>query len=91
MPPRAFKHIGLYVYRRDTLLTLARLAPTPLEDAEMLEQLDRELNADGVHLAFVEMRSRLQRLVQRYGLFATIDRDHFYPTIGVAIDEISRG
>ncbi len=34
-----FKHIGLYVYRRDFLLTFARLAPTPLERAEQLEQL----------------------------------------------------
>ncbi|HUI26438.1 MAG TPA: 3-deoxy-manno-octulosonate cytidylyltransferase, partial [Candidatus Kryptonia bacterium] len=35
----AHKHIGLYVYRRDFLLTFARLAPTPLEQAEQLEQL----------------------------------------------------
>jgi 3-deoxy-manno-octulosonate cytidylyltransferase (CMP-KDO synthetase) len=34
-----YKHIGLYVYRRDFLLTLARLEPTPLERAEALEQL----------------------------------------------------
>ena len=34
-----FKHIGLYVYRRDFLLTLAALPPTPLEEAEVLEQL----------------------------------------------------
>ena len=34
-----FKHIGLYVYRRDFLLTLARLPRTPLERAESLEQL----------------------------------------------------
>jgi 3-deoxy-manno-octulosonate cytidylyltransferase (CMP-KDO synthetase) len=34
-----YKHIGLYVYRRDFLLELARLAPTPLEEAEQLEQL----------------------------------------------------
>jgi 3-deoxy-manno-octulosonate cytidylyltransferase (CMP-KDO synthetase) len=33
------KHTGLYVYRRDFLLTYARLAPTPLEGAELLEQL----------------------------------------------------
>jgi 3-deoxy-manno-octulosonate cytidylyltransferase (CMP-KDO synthetase) len=33
------KHIGLYVYRRDFLLAFARLAPTPLEQAEGLEQL----------------------------------------------------
>jgi len=35
----AHKHIGLYVYRREFLLTLARLEPTPLEQAEKLEQL----------------------------------------------------
>jgi 3-deoxy-manno-octulosonate cytidylyltransferase (CMP-KDO synthetase) len=35
----ARKHIGLYVYRRDALLRFARLAPTPLEQAESLEQL----------------------------------------------------
>jgi 3-deoxy-manno-octulosonate cytidylyltransferase (CMP-KDO synthetase) len=32
-------HIGLYVYRRDVLLRLAALAPTPLERLEGLEQL----------------------------------------------------
>ncbi len=34
-----YKHIGLYAYRRDFLLRFARLAPTPLERAEKLEQL----------------------------------------------------
>lgn len=35
----AQRHIGLYAYRRDFLLQFARLAPTPLERAEKLEQL----------------------------------------------------
>lgn len=34
-----FKHIGLYVYRRNFLLKFARLSPTPLERREKLEQL----------------------------------------------------
>ena len=58
--------------------------------AEMLEQLDNELNADGTHLAFAEMRSRLQDLTLRYGLMETIDRHHFYPTLEAALEEIAR-
>jgi MFS superfamily sulfate permease-like transporter len=56
--------------------------------AEMLKRLDDELNAIGVHMAFAEMRSRLQDLTLRYGLFETLDRDHFYPTLETALDEI---
>jgi len=34
-----YKHIGLYVYRRESLLRFTELAPTDLEKAEKLEQL----------------------------------------------------
>jgi len=34
-----FKHVGLYVYSRDFLLLFSRMARTPLEIAESLEQL----------------------------------------------------
>jgi 3-deoxy-manno-octulosonate cytidylyltransferase (CMP-KDO synthetase) len=37
--PVQWRHLGLYVYPRTLLLTLAGLAPTPLEQAEGLEQL----------------------------------------------------
>ena len=56
--------------------------------ADMLRQLDDELNAGGVHLAFAEMRTRLQDLTLRYGLLETLDRDHFYPTLASALEEI---
>jgi MFS superfamily sulfate permease-like transporter len=55
--------------------------------AAMLRQLDDELNDDGVHLAFAEMRSRLQDLTLRYGLLETLDADHFYPTLETALAE----
>jgi 3-deoxy-manno-octulosonate cytidylyltransferase (CMP-KDO synthetase) len=37
--PPYLKHPGLYAYRRGFLLTYVTLAPTPLEEAEKLEQL----------------------------------------------------
>jgi len=57
--------------------------------AEMLEQLDNELNAEGIHLAFAELRTRLQQLTLRYGLMETLDRDHFYPTLEAALRAIA--
>jgi 3-deoxy-manno-octulosonate cytidylyltransferase (CMP-KDO synthetase) len=37
--PVAHLHLGLYAYRRDFLLSIAALPPSPLEAAEKLEQL----------------------------------------------------
>lgn len=37
--PLALLHLGLYAYRRDFLLSLAHLEPSPLERTEKLEQL----------------------------------------------------
>ena len=39
VPHKVYEHIGLYVYTRDFLLTLAKLPPTTLEQVESLEQL----------------------------------------------------
>jgi 3-deoxy-manno-octulosonate cytidylyltransferase (CMP-KDO synthetase) len=38
-PPVAWRHLGLYAYRRSVLLALAALPQTPLERSEGLEQL----------------------------------------------------
>ena len=86
---------------RDQIRTLARtrsprwivvqceaITDIDVTAAGLLEQLDRELNDEGIHLAFVEMRRRLQDLVLRYGLFETLDRDHFYPSIEAALRAI---
>jgi 3-deoxy-manno-octulosonate cytidylyltransferase (CMP-KDO synthetase) len=50
----AWKHVGLYVYRRQFLLKFARMTPTVLERLEALEQL-RALE-NGVRIAVVETR-----------------------------------
>jgi 3-deoxy-manno-octulosonate cytidylyltransferase (CMP-KDO synthetase) len=38
-PTGAMRHVGIYAYRRETLLGFAAMAPTPLERTESLEQL----------------------------------------------------
>jgi 3-deoxy-manno-octulosonate cytidylyltransferase (CMP-KDO synthetase) len=46
-PPRVLQHLGVYAYRRETLLTIAATPPHPLEEAEKLEQL-RVIGIGGV-------------------------------------------
>ena len=38
-PAPAWRHIGLYVYRRECLMRLTSLPPTAMEQAEALEQI----------------------------------------------------
>lgn len=51
------KHTGLYVYRRDFLLRFAALAPTPLEQSELLEQLRALEHGYRIKVVKVEHRS----------------------------------
>ena len=46
--------------------------------ADMLKGLDHELNEHGIHIAFVELRTRLQERVETYGLLSELDREHFF-------------
>jgi 3-deoxy-manno-octulosonate cytidylyltransferase (CMP-KDO synthetase) len=54
LPALARAHVGLYVYRRETLLKLAALPAAPLEIVESLEQL-RAL-AHGIRIRVVETK-----------------------------------
>jgi 3-deoxy-manno-octulosonate cytidylyltransferase (CMP-KDO synthetase) len=38
-PPHFYQHVGIYAYRRDFLLQLAKMPPSSLEQIEKLEQL----------------------------------------------------
>lgn len=46
----ALRHVGVYGYRRDTLLRLAATAPAPLELSERLEQLRALQNGVRIHV-----------------------------------------
>jgi 3-deoxy-manno-octulosonate cytidylyltransferase (CMP-KDO synthetase) len=52
-----YRHLGLYVYRREFLLQFARLRPTALETIESLEQLRALENGYRIYVAQVDERS----------------------------------
>ena len=68
------------------LLQCEAITDIDVTAAEVLKSLDEELNEHGVHLAFVELRDRLQDLIHRYGLHTTLDQEHFYPSLQEALD-----
>lgn len=49
-----YRHIGLYAFRRDFLLHYPRLAPTPLQQAEDLEQLKILEHGYKIHTVIVD-------------------------------------
>jgi high affinity sulfate transporter 1 len=84
---------------RDQIRDLARTDPPPVwivvaaepmtdvdtTAADMLEDLDEELNAAGISLVFAEMKTPVQTKIQRYELTRTIDPAHFFPTVDDAV------
>jgi len=68
------------------LVTAEPVTDVDTTAAEMLADLDLELNAADIHLVFAELKDPVQDKIVRYGLLETIDRRHFYPTIEVAVE-----
>jgi anti-anti-sigma factor len=74
---------------RWVVLQCEALTDIDVTAAAMLEEADKQLNRQGVRLAFVELRTRLQDLVQLYGLLETLSEEHFYPTMDAALTGIA--
>jgi MFS superfamily sulfate permease-like transporter len=55
--------------------------------ADVLERVHDELAADGIELAFAEMKSPVMDQLERYGLLELLGRDSFFPTIGTALKD----
>jgi high affinity sulfate transporter 1 len=71
------------------------VAAEPLTDvdttaADMLQELDEDLNARGISLVFAEMKDPVRDKIERYELTQTIDPDHFFPTITQAVKAFQR-
>ncbi len=66
------------------------VAAEPMTDvdttaADMLEELNRELEAAGINLVFAEMKDAVRQKVRAYGVEWYADREAFYPTVGTAV------
>ena len=81
------RRIGEAPVRPDWVL----IAAEPITDvdttaAEMLVDLDEDLNARNIHLIFAELKDPVKDNIIRYGLLETIERRHFFPTLEVAVE-----
>ena len=67
------------------------IAAEPITDvdttaADMLADLDEELNAAGTSLIFAELKDPVRTKLERYELIGPLDPLHFFPTIDAALD-----
>src|SRR6516162_6074333 len=67
------------------------IASEPMTDidttaADMLEDLNEELNARGIFLVFAELKDPVRKKLERYELIGPLNPDHFFPTINAAVD-----
>ena len=90
---------------REALLHAVEQAPTPTRHvivaaepvndidvtaADMLAELDHELEARGIELQFAGLPGHVRDLIMRYGLSPRFDADHFHPTLGNAVNVYRR-
>ena len=70
----------------DTLENLADEAAYPAA-ADMLAALDETLHAAGIELCFAEMKGPVKDKLKRFGLFARLGEETFFPTVGAAVSD----
>lgn len=85
---------------RDRVLDAVATSPTPVHwlvvaaepvtsvdvtSADMLAELDETLHAVGIELCFAEMKDPVKDKLKRFGLFARLGEEIFFPTMGSAV------
>ncbi|MFI7600358.1 SulP family inorganic anion transporter [Actinoplanes sp. NPDC049681] len=87
---RVFRDQVRRLARRDPAPRWIVVAAEPVTDvdttaADMLEALDRELDARGTSLVLAELKDPVRRRMDRYGLTGPLDPAHFFPTLDEAV------
>ncbi|MGE5202052.1 MAG: SulP family inorganic anion transporter [Acidobacteriota bacterium] len=85
---------------RERVLDVVAKAPTPVRwmvvaaepvtsvdvtAADTLAELDRTLHRAGIELCFAELKDPVKDKLKRFGLFAQIGEEFFFPTVGAAV------
>jgi high affinity sulfate transporter 1 len=85
---------------QDRALDAVAMSPTPVRwlivaaepvtsvdvtAADMLAELDKTLHAAGIELGFAEMKDPVKDKIKRFGLFARLGEETFFPTVGAAV------
>ncbi len=71
------------------------IAAEPITDvdttaADVLFELDKELNAAGISLVFAELKDPVRAKLERYELIEPLHPEHFFPTVGAAVETFRR-
>lgn len=69
------------------VVTAEPVTDIDLTAADMLMELDRELQQAGVKLCFAEMKGPVKDRLKRYGLFGKLGTENFFPTIEQAVEQ----
>jgi len=90
---------------RDRVLGAIATSPTPVQwlvvtaepvtsvdvtSADMLAELDETLRAAGIELCFAEMKDPVKDKLKRFGVFARLGEELFFPTVGSAVSSYLR-
>ena len=71
------------------------IAAEPMTDvdttgADMLYELDEQLNAAGTSLVFAELKDPVRAKLERYELIGPLNPEHFFPTLDAAVEAFRR-
>ena len=92
---RTFRDQIRRVTAADPRPTWIVIAAEPITDvdttaADMLADLDEELNAAGTSIVFAELKEPVRAKLERYELIGPLDPGHFFPTLDAALEAFRR-
>jgi MFS superfamily sulfate permease-like transporter len=91
---------------KERILEAAAKAPAPVQwlvvaaepvtsvdvtAADSLAELDETLQKAGIELSFAELKDPVKDKLKRFGLFAQIGEESFFPTVGAAVSSYLEG